>query len=174
MKFEKHAIAKLGNFTTALIKKHVGLAEQTQKGLLAMAASIEEHKNTDQLTRLIEGISSKSADGKVVLNAQAKQIGMYMQHMLPVSWDKESQSFKVGAKHKDFDWDAALTAMEATRWDKFKNEKADQAFDVDKEYSKLVGTVKKFMKNAKEAGVSDANTRRVAAMARVAGVEMAA
>jgi len=101
--------------------------------------------NTDWLTDLVEGLSHKSGD-KLVVGSDGKQMNAYFRFLeLPVSWDKETQRYKVAGKRKfsEMDWDkAAHQLANGQRWDMFNKQSADNAFDFDKA---LVAVLRKGM-----------------------------
>lgn len=144
--------AKLSSKIDSVIKRHRGLADDIQAVLMGIAFQVMEHKNSDQLTRLVYGLSDmKEGEGNLSLKPTAKAVGRYMVAMLPIKWDKETQRFKAEAKkHEDFDWEAAYNAMCETRWDSFETKPANDEFNPEKEWGKVVSIVKKIHKDAPE------------------------
>ena len=147
MPFNQYENSHLKASVTRLITKHRGLADETQKVLLSIAFQISEHGNNDQLTRLVCGLSETDSNNKVSLSATARQIGKYMMDHLGLSWDKKNQRFKKDAS-KEIDFDTACEAMEATRWDKYGVNKADDVFSSDKAWAKIVYLAKQIHSNA--------------------------
>lgn len=148
--FEQFKAKNLNSQVKSLVKAHKGLSEKTQAVLMAIAAQLEEHKDISQLTHLIRGLCGTKEGESVTLNSTAKQIGRYMVDNLPVVWNKETQTFKVKEAFEGWDWTASYVAMEQTRWDMYGKQKADDAFDPQKEWGKVISLVKKIHANAEE------------------------
>lgn len=119
-------------------KKLITASNDVQQVLCNIAAQIEMHNDCDGLTKLVVALSTTDRNDKVVLSSHAQQIGLYMQDVCPVHWDKEDQKFRIQKKAaKDWDWSKSLAKLD-TSWTEFGMKKADSAFDA---YSKLRGAL---------------------------------
>ena len=107
--------------------------------LLSVACEVEVNQSCDGLTQFVLGLSDVT-DKDVHLSAQARAIGVYMQKMLPVKWDRKSKSFQMvdGA----FDYEEAYELMSNTRWDTYDAKKASAEFDADKTLQKAIAMIK--------------------------------
>jgi hypothetical protein len=119
---------------TTVANKLATASGDVQEVLVATAAQIEAHNNCDGLTKLVVALSKENSKGSIILSSHAKQIGLYMQDVCPIFWDKDSQAFKIQKKAaKDFDWSNALAKFD-TPWHEFGAQQADKAFDA---YAKM-------------------------------------
>ena len=146
--FKDHAVADIQKQVTKIIKRHKTIASATQEILLSIACEIETNQDTSALTQFISGLSTKDKDGKIVLNSTARSVGVYMGKVLPVKWDKKTQSFgmKVVKDENDIvvphDYKESFDVMSSTRWDTFEKKKADEEFQADKMLAKAISILK--------------------------------
>jgi hypothetical protein len=146
--FSNYQSKSLSADVTRIVKAHNKLKEQTQVVLMGIAYQIANHRNADQLTRLVHGLSGyQPVEGeKVNLSPEAKAIGRYMRAHLPVKWDGKTQTFKVPEDlYEGFDFEEAEARMLDTPWHKFEAVQADSAFDDEKAWSVIVRQVKKIL-----------------------------
>ena len=155
MNFNEYKIEDIQKAMTNLIKRHKTIASATQEMLMGIGYEIEAGLDTLQLTRFITQLSDVDSNGKLELSAVARQVGFYMKDHMPVEWDRETQSFVMAEDHLKFDFAAALTKMEATRWDKYKKMKADEAFDADKILQRAFQMIKSVVAKHDEGSLAD-------------------
>ena len=149
--FKEHAIADLKKSIANIIKRHKTIASATQEILMGVACEIETNQSCAGLTQFILGLSEVT-EKEVHLSAQARAVGVYMSKLLPVKWDKKSQSFQM--VEGDFDYAGAYKTMCETRWDTYEAKKASAEFDADKTLQKAMAMIKGIISKAENGDLA--------------------
>ena len=158
MNFEGYKIADIKKAMTNLIKRHKTIADATQAMIMGLAFEIESTGSVQELTRFVTELSDTDSEGKLHVSSTARQVGFYMKSHLPIDWDNEAQVFKMADVEEGaepFDYAKALGLMEATRWDKYKKIKADEAFNADVTVQKAIAQLKSVVSHQKKGELSD-------------------
>ncbi len=150
MAFEQYHIEDLDKQTTSLIKRTTTVVDFTQKLLFAFAEALESGKGLEQFNRFILALSDSKEDPKtgkkvILLTSTARQVGTYMQAFLPIKWASDHFAAE---EVEGFDWEVARTNMEKVRWDKFKQMKADDAFNAESVWKSAMGKLRQIIANA--------------------------
>lgn len=150
--FKDHAVPDLKKAIASMIKKHKTIASATQEILMSVACEIETNQSCAGLTQFVLGLSEVT-DKDVHLSAQARAVGVYMQKVLPVKWDRKTQSFQM--VEGSFDYAGAYEIMSTTRWDTYEAKKASAEFDADKTLQKAIAMIKGIISKAESGELAN-------------------